>query len=53
MSDVRFEAPSSLSEAVRILAGAKGASRALAGGTDLIVKTENDLLEPDLIVDIK
>ena len=53
MSDVRFEAPSSLSEAVRILAGAKGASRALAGGTDLIVQMENDLLEPDLIVDIK
>ncbi|MFN3892530.1 MAG: FAD binding domain-containing protein [Beijerinckiaceae bacterium] len=53
MSDLRFEAPGSLAEAVKILAGASGASRPFAGGTDLIVQMENDVLEPDLLVDIK
>lgn len=53
MSDLRYEAPRSLTEAVRLLAGATGASRPLAGGTDLIVQMENDLLEPDLLVDLK
>jgi CO/xanthine dehydrogenase FAD-binding subunit len=53
MSDLRYEAPASLAEAVKLLAAATGRSRPLAGGTDLIVQMENDLLEPELLVDIK
>src|SRR5215471_21803108 len=32
---------------------ASGTSRILAGGTDVIVQMETDLIEPDLVVDIK
>jgi carbon-monoxide dehydrogenase medium subunit len=53
MTDLRYEAPESLSAAVTLLAGASGLSRVLAGGTDVIVQMETDLIEPELIVDIK
>jgi len=50
---MRYEAPESLEGAVDLLAGAKGETRVLAGGTDLLVQMRADILEPDLIVDIK
>ena len=50
---MRYEAPESLEGAVALLAGAKGEARVLAGGTDLLVQMRADILEPDLIVDIK
>jgi len=50
---MRYEAPESLEGAVALLAGAKGETRVLAGGTDLLVQMRADILEPDLIVDIK
>jgi CO/xanthine dehydrogenase FAD-binding subunit len=53
MTDLRYEAPSTLAAAVGLLAGAMGNARVLAGGTDLIVQMETDLIEPDLIIDIK
>ncbi len=53
MSDLRYEAPDSVSAAVALLSGSKGTTRVLAGGTDVIVQMETDLIEPDLIVDIK
>jgi len=53
MTDLRYEAPESLSAAVSLLAGASGLSRVLAGGTDVIVQMEMDLIEPELLVDIK
>ena len=53
MTDLRYEAPDSLSAAVALLSGASGPSRVLAGGTDVIVQMEMDLIEPELIVDIK
>ncbi len=53
MTDLRYEAPESLSAAVALLAGATGTTRVLAGGTDVIVQMETDLIEPELIVDIK
>ncbi len=53
MSELRYEAPESVSAAVALLAGAKGMARVLAGGTDVIVQMETELIEPELIVDIK
>jgi len=50
---MRYEAPDSLEGAVALLAGAQGETRVLAGGTDLLVQMRADVLDPDLIVDIK
>jgi aerobic carbon-monoxide dehydrogenase medium subunit len=50
---MRYEAPDSLEGAVALLAGAQGEARVLAGGTDLLVQMRADIVEPDLIVDIK
>ena len=50
---MRYEAPDSLEGAVALLAGAEGETRVLAGGTDLLVQIRADILDPDLIVDIK
>ena len=53
MSELRYEAPATVSAAVALLAGSQGVTRVLAGGTDIIVQMETDLIEPELIVDIK
>jgi len=53
MADLKYEAPNSLQAAVALLAGASGPARVLAGGTDVIVQMETDLIEPQLLVDIK
>jgi carbon-monoxide dehydrogenase medium subunit len=50
---MRYEAPESLEGAAALLAGAKGEARVLAGGTDLLVQMRADVVDPDLIVDIK
>ncbi|MFQ6017046.1 MAG: FAD binding domain-containing protein [Kiloniellaceae bacterium] len=50
---MRYEAPDSLDAAVALLAGARGEARVLAGGTDLLVQLHADLIEPDLVVDVK
>jgi carbon-monoxide dehydrogenase medium subunit len=50
---MRYEAPESLDAAVALLARANGDARVLAGGTDLLVQIRSDMLDPELIVDIK
>ncbi len=50
---MRYEAPETIDAAVTLLAGEKGVARVLAGGTDLIIQMSGDMIEPDLIVDIK
>jgi CO/xanthine dehydrogenase FAD-binding subunit len=50
---MRYESPTSLDAAVALLAAANGDARVLAGGTDLLVQMRSDLVDPDLIVDIK
>jgi carbon-monoxide dehydrogenase medium subunit len=50
---MRYEAPSSLDQAVALLAQATGEARVLAGGTDLLVQMKTDMIEPALVVDIK
>ncbi len=50
---MRYESPQTMDEAVALLAGAGGEARVLAGGTDLLVQLRNDMIEPELVVDIK
>ena len=50
---MRFEAPTTVSAAVKLLAGKAGVARVLAGGTDLLVQMRTDRVAPDLIVDVK
>ena len=49
---MRYEAPNSVEAAIDLLAATEGAY-VLAGGTDLLVKLRAEMLEPDLVVDIK
>ena len=48
-----FAAPTTVSEAVQLLANASGEARLLSGGTDLLVQLRSGILRPDLIVDTK
>jgi carbon-monoxide dehydrogenase medium subunit len=50
---MRYESPASTKEAVALLAKEKGSAFVLAGGTDLLVRMKAELIEPDLVVDIK
>ncbi len=53
MTDIQYLAPTSLDEAISAYAGANGAGRILAGGTDLLVQMQAGMVEPGLIVDVK
>lgn len=52
MESSRFEAPTEVDEAIRLLASEKGA-RILAGGTDLLVQMRLGVSAPEVFVDIK
>ncbi len=49
---MRYEAPETLDAAVALLADTKNA-RVLAGGTDVLVQLHIDVIDPELLVDIK
>jgi CO/xanthine dehydrogenase FAD-binding subunit len=53
MPSLSFAAPTSVDEAVKILAGASGLAKPLAGGTDLLVQLRSGRTRPELIVDTK
>jgi CO/xanthine dehydrogenase FAD-binding subunit len=53
MTDMRYEAPQSLDAAVTLLADANGGAKILAGGTDVLVQLYAEMIEPDVLVDIK
>lgn len=53
MSDLRYEAPTTTDAAIALLAGASGPTRILAGGTDVLVQLHADMIEPEVVVDIK
>lgn len=50
---MRYEAPTTTKEVVALLGKEKGKAYVLAGGTDLLVRLRMDMIEPDLMVDIK
>jgi carbon-monoxide dehydrogenase medium subunit len=50
---MRYESPATTKEAVALLAAEKGSAHVLAGGTDLLARLRLDMVEPDLMVDIK
>ena len=51
MKPFEYQSPTSLGEAVALLAGKR--ARPLAGGTDILVQMRRGLLEADLLVDVK
>lgn len=50
---MRYEAPDTIDKAVALLAGTPAAARVLAGGTDLLVQLRAEVIQPELVVDIK
>ena len=53
MRSIQYEAPSTVDEAVALLADAGGKARPLAGGTDLIVQMRSRMISPEVIIDVK
>lgn len=50
---MQYLAPTTIDEAVSLLAGHGGDCRVLAGGTDLLVRMRSDMADPDAVVDLK
>ncbi|MGD0074467.1 MAG: xanthine dehydrogenase family protein subunit M [Candidatus Binataceae bacterium] len=53
MHEFSYEAPSTLAEAVRLLAAANGGARVLCGGTDLLIQMRAGVRQPSCLVDVK
>jgi len=53
MPTLGYAAPSTVEDAVRVLAAASGVAKVLSGGTDLLVQLRSGRIKPDLIVDTK
>ena len=50
---MRYLRPESFQAAAQALYDEKGLSRILAGGTDVLVQLKSEIVEPDLLVDLK
>lgn len=50
---MRYHAPSSVAEAVKLAAGTMGITRFLSGGTDVLVQLRAGMVTPDDLIDLK
>lgn len=50
---MKYHAPSSVAEAVKLAAGATGITRFLSGGTDVLVQLRAGMVTPDNLIDLK
>ena len=50
---MKYLRPASLQEAADALSAEQGISRILAGGTDVLVQLKAEMVEPDLLIDLK
>jgi carbon-monoxide dehydrogenase medium subunit len=53
MPSLNYVAPTTVSDAVKLLAAATGPTRVMSGGTDLLVQLRSGRISPELIVDTK
>lgn len=53
MREFEYVAPKTVKEAINILATYKEKATVLAGGTDVIIRLREEMIEPDFVVDIK
>ena len=53
MPSLNYASPTTVNEAVSLLAGAPGLAKVLSGGTDLLVQLRSGRVRPELIVDTK
>ena len=52
MNELNYRCPSTIDEAMKLLAEARSDVKILAGGTDLLVQLRMGMINPKLILDI-
>lgn len=53
MKEFEYVAPKTVKEAINILAAYKEKATVLAGGTDVVIRLRDELIDPEFVVDIK
>ena len=53
INDFDYHKPKDINETLLLLSELKGKAKILAGGTDLIVHLKEELVKPEIVIDIK